>query len=320
MEDSVVARFGRYLAGEMNTTEKGVFEQALEADQQLKAEFMAYKLIWQHSAPDTAPYWDTEAAWARFEGSSRREAAPRTRRLALYWSVAASLLVLIAAAYFLFLKPSPETYLYAADSDNIIELKDGSRVHLNRGSAITVSPFSGITRHVTLSGEAYFEVAPDTKKPFLIKCGKTVTEVIGTAFNLRQSKDEVILSVQSGKVIFRTADPKEEALALTSGEAAVFEHEQLRMLPNPSPNYNAWHTRQLWFKGMSLSEVAKEVSTYFNQPVIIENPAVKNCTPGSSLPYKNPEIKSLLNGIATAINAKVVQEGNTYVIKGGSCN
>ena len=320
MEQSVVVTFGRYLSGEMNAAEKEAFIASMESDQQLKAEFQAYQQIWTQSATSDVS-WDAQAAWNRFaENQATETPVVKTYRLRLGWTVAASFLLILAAAWFLFLRPNVETHLYAENGDNAIELKDGSIVHLNRGSAITVYPFSGKSRKVELSGEAFFEVASDAGKPFLITCGKTITEVVGTSFNIRQSTDEVLLSVHSGKVIFSTvASRKDEALALTAGEAAVYANDQLRMLPNPSPNLSAWHSRQLWFTDMSYKAVFDECAAFFNQSIRLESDAIKDCTFTNKLPFKNPEIKSLLAAISLTVNAEVVMDGDVYVIKGGSC-
>jgi ferric-dicitrate binding protein FerR (iron transport regulator) len=320
MEQSEVVKFGRYLAGEMNAAEKEAFIASLEADAHLKAQFRAYELLWEHTSTVEVS-WDTEAAWARFSQNQAEESpAVKTYRIRLGWSVAASFLLMVTAAWFLFFRPNSETYRYTDNGDNIIELKDGSVVNLNQGSAITVYPFTGKSRNVELSGEAFFEVAPDAGKPFNISCGKTNTEVVGTAFNIRQSGDEVLLSVRTGKVIFRSTDSqKEEALALTAGEAAVFTGDQLRMVANPSPNIHAWHSRQLWFKDMSYQTVFEECAAYFNQPIRLDSDAIRDCTFTNKLPFKNPEIKSLLAAITLTVNAEVVMDGDVYVIKGGSC-
>jgi ferric-dicitrate binding protein FerR (iron transport regulator) len=320
MEQSVVVTFGKYLAGEMNAAEKEAFITSMEADQQLKAEFMAYQRVWSQSTlPDVI--WYTTASWNRFTDNQVTESpSARTYRLRLGWTIAASFLVVLTATWFLFLQPDTETHRYAVDGNNAIELKDGSVIHLNRSSAITVHPFTGKKRKVELSGEAYFEIAPDAQRPFMIECGPTVTEVVGTSFDIRQSGDEVLLSVQTGKVIFRATDaPKDEALALTTGEAAVFKGDQLRMLPNPSPNVSAWHSRQLWFNDMSYRDVFAECASYFNETIRLESDAIKDCTFTNKLPFKDPEIKSLLAAITQTVNAEIVMDGNVYVIKGGSC-
>ncbi|HJW29670.1 MAG TPA: FecR domain-containing protein, partial [Saprospiraceae bacterium] len=244
MKEQLADRIGRFLAGEMDEQERRAFEQEIASDPDLNESFLAFQQIWQTKLVTPEDRWDAELGWVEFE---KRNLDPvpvsLTRRIVLYWAIAASVLLLLGFTYFFILTPSPKTYLFADHQDGAIELKDGSKVYLNKGGAVTVYPFTRKARHVELSGEAYFEISHDVKRPFTIACGGTVTQVVGTAFTIRQVKDEVRLSVQTGKVIFRIEDDPHEALALISGEAADFKGHHLQMIPNPSPNVSAWHTR-----------------------------------------------------------------------------
>jgi len=71
-------------------------------------------------------------------------------------------------------------------------LPDGSRVWLNNASSLRYpTSFTGNTREVELSGEAYFEVAKDAAKPFKVKVNDMDVNVLGTSFNIMAYKDEV---------------------------------------------------------------------------------------------------------------------------------
>ena len=225
------------------------------------------------------------------------------------------MLVLLGAAYFLFLKPSPETYLYADAGNSPVVLADGSKVYLNRGSAITVAPFNRKSRQVKLSGEAFFEVSPDPDRPFTIETANTRTEVVGTSFNLKQIGEQVELFVNSGKVIFSAPKDQDQALALTAGESALFANHKLEMIPNPSPNTHSWHTRQLLFNGTPLAEAIKDIGTYFGKVILIDNDDLKTCMVYNTLPFKNPEINSVLKSILRTCNADYIEKDGVYLIR-----
>jgi transmembrane sensor len=82
-------------------------------------------------------------------------------------------------------------------------LSDGTRVWLNAASSIRYPVvFNGQDRTVEISGEGYLEVAPNAGKPFKVQQGRTMIEVLGTAFNVNAYADELALKVTllSGKV------------------------------------------------------------------------------------------------------------------------
>jgi len=323
MKESIDARIGRYLAGEMDEQERAGFQQDLASDQALNKAYLGYLRIWEMTPNAPADQWNTDLAWMNFEKQHLSASTPvrSLRNKVAYWAIAASVLLAIGATFFFALSPSSKTYLYTEASSSIIELKDGSKVYLNKGSGITVFPFSRKGRHVELSGEAFFEVSPDANRPFSITCGKTVTEVVGTTFDIRQSKDQVLLYVNSGKVIFRSIDDNQTALALTSGEAAYFENNKMQMVPNPSPNTLAWKTKELQLKNLSFPEAIKDVSAYFGVIITVENKALNECGKiNSTLPFKNPQVKTVLEVIARSVNATVNEENGKYTIKGGSCS
>jgi transmembrane sensor len=133
----------------------------------------------------------------------------RTNERHMMWMVAASLTVIIAAGIFLYpdyIKiqdatiPADKTViLYGKD---YIRLPDGSVVTLKEGSTLTYTKRYGMdTREVTLTGEAFFDVAHNPLTPFKVRTGKLVTTVLGTAFNIKVTVGEkVTVAVSHGEV------------------------------------------------------------------------------------------------------------------------
>ncbi|MBK7131283.1 MAG: FecR domain-containing protein [Bacteroidales bacterium] len=86
----------------------------------------------------------------------------------------------------------------------VISLPDGSKISLNRNSQLTYREnFGKKNRNVKLTGEAFFEIAPDASKPFIIDAGKADVRVVGTSFNVitNNTESEVEVYVKTGKVI-----------------------------------------------------------------------------------------------------------------------
>lgn len=84
-----------------------------------------------------------------------------------------------------------------------VVLEDGSEIWLNSGSVLKYPKnFSEKNREIYLEGEAFFKIAHDKTKPFIVNTGKLKTTVLGTSFNIRAypSIDRIIVSVATGKV------------------------------------------------------------------------------------------------------------------------
>ena len=321
MEENMDVRIGRYLSGEMADHEREVFESEIAHNQALKSDLEASARIWNAGEVQETGNWDVESAWNRFstkvssEGEIERKPVRRLRVLA----IAASILVMLGIYGLFFRNGTPVVYASNDKVIEVIELKDGSKIYLNKNAEVTVYPFTSSKRHIELKGEAFFSVASDASRPFTVSCGKTITEVVGTSFNIRQSDDEVAIFVSSGKVIFAADGANEEAAALAAGEAAIYKGGKVELIANPSPNVDAWRTNDLRFVKMPLSSVVEDISKYFDQVITIENESSKNCPITIPITFSKPEINSVLKAVAACINAELIQQNNTYIIRGGEC-
>jgi len=322
MEEMIEARIGRYLSGEMTDIEKAAFVEDLASNPSLNEQFLAFQRIWNSIPPMQEENWDVAAAFERFSQGKMPEqkSSPTLKSYRFYWAAAALVLLSLGVYTVFFRDIPPVSYTYQEGKIEPIVLADGSKIYLNKGADVTVYPFTRKKRSVALVGEAFFEISPDTKRPFMITSGGTLTEVVGTEFTIQEDNGHTSIFVSSGKVIFSSVSDGRVAVALTEGEAAVYEDNKMSRIPNPSPNINSWLTQQLRFgKKMSFTDVIADVSAYFDREIIIENEAIKSCSISISLPFKNPEISSVLEAVAGAVNAKLVQEGGKFIIRGGGC-
>ena len=184
-------------------------------------------------------------------------------------AIAASLAVVVG----LDLRPpgvATQTYQTPAGQTRDITLADGTHIRLNAASKITVS-FGRDARRVEMAdAEAVFDVAHDTKRPFLIGVGDRQVRVVGTEFNLRHRAEFVDLTVRRGIVEVRPADALDAAptrvtvgqeLTHTEGQAA-----QLLKVADPVQSF-AWTNGQLIYKDQPLSDVAADLSRRFTVPV-----------------------------------------------------
>ncbi len=291
------------------------------SDAELNNQFLIFQKIWENAPSSHAEFWNTDSAWQKFVSSNHPEKNEvKSRKLKLFWPVAAVLVVALGSFILYWYQGKPVMYSYNAGSKEPVSLPDGSKVYLNREAFIKVYPFNRKKRRVELSGEAFFEVTPDSKRPFTVQSGGTMTEVVGTAFNITQASDKTKIFVNRGKVIFRSVENKGAALALTEGEAAEFKENRMQLIPNPSPNTSAWHTKQLKFaKDMSLADIIEDASSYFHTKISLENEALKGCHISIALSYTDPEINAVLKPLASFINGTLTAEGNQYRIAGGKC-
>ncbi len=150
-----------------------------------------------------------------------------------------------------------------------LHLSDGSRVFLNSGSEIQFfENFAKNNREVKLKGEAYFEVAHDPKKPFIVVTDKLSVRALGTSFNVKAfgETNDVAVSLVEGKVeVSLSENVNEEKSVLTPGEGLVFNGNDLsikKLQFDPAMTL-AWKSGILKFKDASWNEIENTLTRWY---------------------------------------------------------
>jgi hypothetical protein len=153
-----------------------------------------------------------------------------------------------------------------------VRLLDGSSVWLDAASSITFpSTFTGNKRQVQLTGEAYFEVAKNRAKPFLVNVeDKQQIEVLGTHFNVQAYPDDrdikTTLLEGSVKLLY-----KNRQAILKPGQTAVNDPDQ-SLLIKPADIYEvmAWKNNMFVFNNENIKSIMKRLSRWYDVDVVFE--------------------------------------------------
>jgi Fe2+-dicitrate sensor, membrane component len=156
-------------------------------------------------------------------------------------------------------------------------LPDGSKVWLNAASSITFpTAFTGNNRQVKMTGEAYFEVAANRKKPFIVDVdGKANVQVLGTHFNINSygDDDNIRTTLLEGKVKMSEANNLHNHVVLKPGEQAAFTAGGKKMAVQSGVDLEqvmAWKNGYFQFNETKLELVLKQLERWYNIDVVFE--------------------------------------------------
>jgi transmembrane sensor len=162
-----------------------------------------------------------------------------------------------------------------------ISLPDGSRVRLGAKSQLFVN-FTSQTRYLVLEGgEAFFEVAKDSNRPFLVQAGAVTIRAVGTEFNVRRVMDHTIVAVTEGAV--DVLQPRQtatlnssKAIHLNAGEqVSIGPLEPVVAVKQIEPRAaTGWQEGRLEFADEPLAMVIDTINRYSQRDVVITNQAV----------------------------------------------
>lgn len=157
-----------------------------------------------------------------------------------------------------------------------IVLTDGTRVKVNAASQLTYPVvFSGGERVVHLQGEAYFEVASDTRHPFRVVCGNHEVVVTGTKFNVSAYADEMCATLAEGAVTVHNGRMRQ---FLNPGEQALVSDEEIQVRAVDVSAYTAWTGGVFVFDDTSLGEILETLGRWYDVKFEFSDPQLKELT------------------------------------------
>lgn len=166
---------------------------------------------------------------------------------------------------------------------NTLILSDGSKVILNAATVLKYpSSFDGDKRQVHLEGEAYFEVAENTDKPFIVKLNKQDITVLGTTFNIQAYGNEPfnVITLLSGSILLEGFNEFGESVGCTylKPDQQAFSDNQtgkIEIRSVDSALSNAWINGEYKFKNESLSSIVKRLENYYNVRIHLDSPELE---------------------------------------------
>ena len=262
---------------------------------------------------------DVDKAWDKLNGriEAERPVIRLRERSAMksFLRIAAMVIIVAGLGWIAFEVAAPGKVVVtsASDEKNIeVLLADGSRIYLNRDSRLTYSEkFGRNDRRVTLNGEAFFDIAPDPSRPFIIDAGSARVRVLGTSFNVitDNGNNEVEVFVSTGRVILTSSDGS-RSMTLEPDFIGRLSADNSSQVLNTNVNYISWHTDMLAFDGERLSEVFADLKRTFNIDIVAADKAINDFRLTSM--FDNQPHDTIIQVICTTFNLRSVREGETY--------
>lgn len=285
---------------------------------------------------ELAALWDDMSVLNQLSGlfplDEQQTANEEVRPKVAKWQIAASVAFVcltIGGFFFSQWNSTSDTTIIAAQrastsvgEQRSITLSDGSTLHLNTNSTVSIRFTDDERRISLLSGEAYFDVAHEKSRPFVVSAGRNTVTAIGTAFNVQLVENSAFeLVVTEGRVLVQ--DKAEQSSAedakILSGQSPiidqgliVFSGEKATVDVSITERHNvssdlvaddlAWQQGMLVFKGEALDTVLKEIARYTPMRFQISDEAIKKKRVAGY--FKVGDIDGLLNALENSFAIK----------------
>lgn len=298
VEEAASAWFMRRRARASDASAEQAFQSWLQAAPEHRREYERLEQVWEDMAalprPAATPAPKREPAQVRTPAQPRRPAFLR-------WGGALAALVLTAAAAYQYVPVSYESVANASTQTRSLDLPDGTRLHANVGTRVSVR-YTLAERHIRVdAGEVYIDVAPD-RRPLIVAAGEAELRDIGTEFNVLLLPDVLQVGVRSGEVRLNAQGANAPAAqTLRAGDTVLLSRADARLLRRQqvsASEIGAWQGGVAVMHEATLQQLAGYLALYRDAPLRFADERARGLRLSGTLDLRQPDaVLDMLPGL-----------------------
>jgi ferric-dicitrate binding protein FerR (iron transport regulator) len=210
-------------------------------------------------------------------------------------------------------------------------MPDGSKAVLKPNSRLSYNEsFAGPVREVYLSGEAFFDVRKNPRKPFLVYANGLIIKVLGTSFEVKayEKDKQVTVMVKTGRVsvfahqAMKNQDPETKGLVLTSNQKAIFgkedEHLSRTLVERPTLLLSSRELEQFSFNNAPIDQIFTALEKAYGVDIVFDEEVMTNCFLTTSL--TNETLFEKLDIICEGLESTYKVVDAQVIISSKGCN
>lgn len=282
MDEKILEYFQR----ELSADEQAKLLKRIEENHLLKNDFMHMQNL-NALAQLSQKTTDNEEGWRAFQKFiqqiKQKALHKKLMRATKYAAVALCLIAstLWATLYFSSKQTQIKynTVFVPAGQRAQITLQDGTNVWLNAQSTLTYSStFSKKNRKVEIVGEAFFDVAKDAKRPFIVSVQQVNIQALGTQFNVFNYPNAGYIQTDlvEGSVKVFEKNNEKNAVILHQNEQATFRNNALTKSKMNNAEHLLWKDGIFSFHNEKLIDIIQKLQVYYDVTIIVEDPEIFN--------------------------------------------
>ncbi|MBL8271062.1 FecR family protein [Steroidobacter sp.] len=278
--------FARMHDDERTPADEARFDEWLARDPGNERAYQRLEALWGavESTRNAAPIREARARAVEESQHSAQLSAAAGRRRGGWFIAAAAVVATVGVVAVQVMLPADVVYRTAVGDRRTIQLSDGSQLILNTDTVATVR-YRLTSRTVQLErGQAHFDVAHSTLRPFLVDAGRGVIRAIGTRFEVYRQADEVQVKLLEGRIEVTPAAETRRAdvaagttlsnqparIEMTAGQQTALSASGMAPLTAVNvPVATAWLDGKLVFNDVRLQEAVAEINRYSTQKIYV---------------------------------------------------
>lgn len=276
----------RYFSGELTVEERLELIHRIENDSRLKAEFIrlqnlnAVSQLSSHSTDRNEGIRHFKIFTSRIKRNTQRKLFVNITKYA-----AIALILVVSTVWATLhlsdtaIEPTMNTLYVPAGQRAQITLQDGTEVWLNAQSTMKYpSRFSKKNREVEITGEAFFDVVQEKKRPFIVSTQHINMEVLGTQFNVYSYPNAGYIQTDLIEGFLKISEKRDNnnTTFLTSNEKMIYRDSKMIISPISDPDHILWREGIYCFHNERLIDIIEKLQLYYDVKIVVEDPEIFN--------------------------------------------
>lgn len=206
----------------------------------------------------------------------------------------------------------------------VISLEDGTKVWLNVASTIRYpeSFQREQIRELYLDGEAFFDVAEDKEKPFIVRTDAVQVKVLGTSFNVKSYKkeSEIQTTLIKGKVTVESIDDEPKLVTLAPNQVATYHRSSKKIVLDNQPDtdmFSGWKDGRLIFDNTPLGTIVLALERWYNVKITVDDEKSLRCH--FSAKIENLTLREVLELFKVSDGIEYEIDGQNVRMRGAIC-
>ncbi len=277
----------KYFLGELSASEKKEMFRQVESDETLRVEFIRLQNTYALTQVLSHPSHNAEGLKGYDAFVRKFKVKKRQKRIREVLQYAAISLLMVGSTFFMtralilrsVASEEMNTLFVPAGQRAQLTLHDGTQVWLNAQSTLTYpARFSGKQRKVSVVGEAYFDVAENRKKPFVVTTDQLTLNVLGTEFNVFSYPESGYsqIALVEGSLSVNETGKKGDPILLSSNQQVTYGNNEVLLEKLTNPEHLLWRDGIYAFDNERLIDIIKKLELYYCITIQVEDPEIFN--------------------------------------------
>lgn len=305
-----------YLNEQCNEQTNQAIKKWINKDPKNKAYFEELQFYWDSkSITSKKIVFDSNKALVKL---TKRKAALKQFRIRKFMRYAAVITLFIATSitsFFVINRYSNQILVKNnTNIDKVLNLEDGTNILLAQGGSISYPKhFAKNKRLIQLTGEAFFDVAKDKSRPFIITTSLTKTKVLGTSFRISENSSKTSIKVESGIVEFMQVDDPGNKVRLVKGDFANYIGKQKVLLQGKQLNNEQLLIKHLAYQNEKLKTICNDLKELYNIDIRIEGNQIPQLLMTAT--FEDQNLDHILESISFSLDLEIERNKEYILLK-----